>query len=121
MTEQNFKNKQSKTFLATTIALFAAALLTACNSETSSEPENFESDSEQMGGDPNLPDIAGENCIAELARISNQPVADISIQRVEVNETGPTHYLMIKNAAAPWICKTLPNGDVIELLYSQEG
>ncbi|WFL77780.1 hypothetical protein P7228_01545 [Altererythrobacter arenosus] len=72
-------------------------------------------------GDPDAPDIAGTNCIEELASTANQPKARISIQRVEVDETGPTHFLMIEGAEAPWSCKTLPNGSVTELMYTQEG
>lgn len=72
-------------------------------------------------GDPEAPDIAGENCIKELAKLANQPASKISVARVEVDNTGPTHYLMIQGAAAPWSCKTAPNASVIDLVYTQEG
>ena len=72
-------------------------------------------------GDAEAPDIAAENCIEELARIANQPTSIISVERVEVDQTGPTHFLTVEGAAAPWACKTLPNASVAELYYTQEG
>lgn len=72
-------------------------------------------------GDPEAPDIAADNCIDELARTANQPKSNISVQRVEVDQTGPTHFLTVEGAAAPWACKTLPNASVTDLYYTQEG
>lgn len=72
-------------------------------------------------GDSEAPDIAAENCIAELAKTANQPTSVISVQRVEVDDTGPTHFLMIQGGDAPWACKTLPNASVTDLYYTQEG
>ena len=109
------------TFLQTrrvTVAVTLAfgTLLAACNLDT---PEAAAPDGQDMAS--SAPDIAGENCILELARTANQPASMISIQNVEVDDTGPTHLLIIDGAAAPWSCKTSPNGAVIELMYTQEG
>ncbi|RVT80700.1 hypothetical protein DXV76_20780 [Rhodobacteraceae bacterium CCMM004] len=73
------------------------------------------------GGDPSLPDIAGANCIRQLSQTANRPVSQIRVARVEVGARGPVHYLEIDGAAAPWVCKTLPNGAVTDLYYSAEG
>ncbi|MCF8883234.1 hypothetical protein L5849_11035 [Erythrobacter sp. SN021] len=131
-----------RTKLVAASAAFAlfATLLAACGSAESESPDReiamtpeataMQEDNTDLApnpvetnpeGDAEAPDIAAENCIEELARIANQPTSIISVERVEVDQTGPTHFLTVEGAAAPWACKTLPNASVAELYYTQEG
>lgn len=124
MRHLHFTGRMRRTVAATTASLALASLLAACNLDTpaATQPSYGSANpAPATAGDPSLPDIAGENCIRELAKLANQPQALITVQRVEVDATGPTHYLMIDGAAAPWACKTSPNGAVIDLMYTQEG
>tara|TARA_A100001391_G_scaffold127364_3_gene87114 strand:- start:638 stop:1045 length:408 start_codon:yes stop_codon:yes gene_type:complete len=72
-------------------------------------------------GDPDAPDIAAQNCVEQLAKTANRSPSVISVQRVEVDDSGPTHFLMIEGSEAPWACKTLPDASVSDLYYTQEG
>ncbi|MDN3646441.1 hypothetical protein QWY75_09545 [Pontixanthobacter aestiaquae] len=134
----------TKLVAASAASALIGTLLTACGSGETVAPDSEAKQNPQTGdavtgsatnevrggpaaletspvGDPNAPDVAGENCIKQLASTANQPASMISIQRVEVDETGPTHFLTIKGGDAPWLCKTMPDGTVTEVMYTQEG
>ena len=114
MNDTTFSGRGLRRLGALALALSAATALSACLPDSTRQAS-------APAADEAMPDIAGENCMKELSRTANQPLSMISILRVDEDETGPTHYLMIQGAAAPWICKTLPNGAVTDLRYSQEG
>ena len=114
--------------LTAVCAASSLLLVTACGSaepEGSGEAQDLAATSSstaspELPGDPEQPDVAGENCIAELARVSNRDASEIRIARVEVDETGPTHFLIIDEATVEWSCDTNPDGSVVEL-FAMEG
>lgn len=122
---------RNKLVAASALSALAVLLLAACSPGDGSQTATSPTGQQAVGaadtappvpaGDPDLPDIAGENCIKQLAETANQPASKIYVIRVDVDETGPTHYLQIEGAAAPWSCKTTPNGAVTDLIYTQEG
>lgn len=72
-------------------------------------------------GDPNAPDVAADNCIAELASTANRSADDIRIAHIIANERVVVHYLQLEGADALWSCRTDPAGTPLELMYTAEG
>lgn len=104
--------------------------LAACNPPSNEQATTASNAIEMVGeheraplpqGDPNAPDIAADNCIAELANTANRPADEIRIAHIIANERVVVHYLELEGADALWSCRTDPAGTPLELSYTAEG